>query len=373
MFKRLLALVLTVMMLLTVGCGGDNQSAEPAKKAANNLVIYTSMKEALIGNIVAGFKAKYPDIEVDYQSAGAGKIMAKLDAERQSGQILADIIWTSEVPDFYQMRQEGLLEKFTPTAFNEVLNPFDDYDGSFTAVRLGTLGIVINTDDVTTPPTAWEEIATGAQYKNAFGIADPALSGTAYMSVALLEKQFGWDYFVRLHDNGAIKSKGSGRVIEDTANGTLKACLGVDYITASRIDKGDPLKMVYPKELIMVPSPVAIFNQSKHMDAAKKFVDYMMTQEAQPAPSPFVATCKCPRNIICLRRRPQSQTASRSVTPKFCRIRTRPLKNSRSCSNEHEDSRWTTIKSFLKPVRKLPEWAFLETSAMCCWRSSGCR
>ncbi len=281
MFKRLLALVLTVMMLLTVGCGGDNQSAEPAKKAANNLVIYTSMKEALIGNIVAGFKAKYPDIEVDYQSAGAGKIMAKLDAERQSGQILADIIWTSEVPDFYQMRQEGLLEKFTPAAFNEILNPFDDYDGSFTAVRLGTLGIVINTDDVTTPPTTWEEIATGAQYKDAFGIADPALSGTAYMSVALLEKQFGWDYLVRLHDNGAVKSKGSGRVIEDTANGTLKACLGVDYITASRIDKGDPLKMVYPKELIMVPSPVAIFNQSKHMDAAKKFVDYMMTQEAQ--------------------------------------------------------------------------------------------
>ena len=282
MFKRLIALLMTVMMLLTVGCGGGDTSSETtAKNPANNLVIYTSMKESLIGGIVAGFKAKYPDIEVDYQSAGAGKIMAKLDAERQSGQILADIIWTSEVPDFYQMKQEGLLEPFTPAAFNELLNPFDDYDGSFTAARLGTLGIVINTDAVQTPPTGWEDIAVNPAYKNSFGIADPALSGTAYMSVALLEKQFGWDYLVRLHDNGAIKSKGSGRVIEDTANGTLKACLGVDYITASRIDKGDPLKMIYPHELIMVPSPVAIFNQSKHMDAAKKFVDYMMTQEAQ--------------------------------------------------------------------------------------------
>ena len=282
MFKRLIALLMTVMMLLTVGCGGGDTSSETtAKNPANNLVIYTSMKESLIGGIVAGFKAKYPDIEVDYQSAGAGKIMAKLDAERQSGQILADIIWTSEVPDFYQMKQEGLLEPFTPAAFNELLNPFDDYDGSFTAARLGTLGIVINTDAVQTPPTGWEDIAVNPAYKNSFGIADPALSGTAYMSVALLEKQFGWDYLVRLHDNGAIKSKGSGRVIEDTANGTLKACLGVDYITASRIDKNDPVKMVYPPELIMVPSPIAIFRQSKHMDAAKKFVDYMMTQEAQ--------------------------------------------------------------------------------------------
>lgn len=281
MFKRLLATMLTAMMLLTVGCGGEKPSDKSAQTTKNNLVIYTSMKESLIGGIVAGFKAKYPDINVDYQSAGAGKIMAKIDAERQSGQILADIIWTSEVPDFYKMKQEGLLEPFTPAAFNELLNPFDDYDGSFTAARLGTLGIVINTDTVLTPPTSWEEIAVNPEYQNSFGIADPALSGTAYMSVALLEKQFGWDYFVRLHNNGAIKSKGSGRVIEDTANGTLKACLGVDYITASRIDKGGPVKMIYPSELIMVPSPIAIFRRAQHPEAAKQFVDYIMTQEAQ--------------------------------------------------------------------------------------------
>lgn len=281
MYRKWIALVLTVIMMLTVGCGGEDSTEKAAKNPANNLVIYTSMKESLIGGIVAGFKAQYPDIEVDYQSAGAGKIMAKLDAERQSGQIMADIIWTSEVPDFYQMRQEGLLEKYQPAHFEELLNPFDDYDGSFAAARLGTLGIVINTDAVQKLPTSWEEIATDPAYKDSFGIADPALSGTAYMSVALLDKQFGWGYLERLQANGTVKSKGSGRVIEDTANGTLKACLGVDYITASKIDKGDPLKMVYPSELIMVPSPIAIFNRSKHKDAAKKFVDYIMTQEAQ--------------------------------------------------------------------------------------------
>ena len=239
------------------------------------------MKESLIGGIIEGFKAKYPDIDVDWQSAGAGKIMAKLEAERQSGHLIADIIWTSEVPDFYQMKDEGLLEKYQPAGFNELLNPFDDYDGSFTAARLGTLGIVINTNKVTTEPTAWETIATDPLYKNSFGIADPALSGTAFMSIALLEKQFGWDYIIRLHDNGASKSKGSGRVVDDTSEGVLNACLGVDYITAGKIDKGAPLKMIYPNELLMVPSPVAIFKDAEHKDNAKKFVDYLMTQEAQ--------------------------------------------------------------------------------------------
>ena len=239
------------------------------------------MKESLIGGIAEGFKAKYPDVDVVYQSAGAGKIMAKLAAERQSGHIIADIIWTSEVPDFYQMKADGLLETFRPTAFDELLNPFDDYDGSFTAARLGTLGIVINTDKISDPPNSWQDIVNNPIYMNSFGIADPALSGTAYMSVALLEKQFGWDYFVRLHDNGAIKSKGSGRVIDDTASGNLKACLGVDYITANKIDKGSHLKMVYPKELLMVPSPIAIFKSSNNIENAKRFVDYVLSQEAQ--------------------------------------------------------------------------------------------
>lgn len=286
MFKKILTAALLLVMLVMTGCGGggDNKSADQNagdKNSANKLVIYTSMKESLIGGIVEGFKAKNPGIEVDWQSAGAGKIMAKLEAERQSGHLMADIIWTSEVPDFYQMKDEGILEKYQPAGFDELLNPFDDYDGSFTAARLGTLGIVININKVQTDPTSWETIATDPTYKDSFGIADPALSGTAFMSIALLEKQFGWDYIVRLHDNGATKSKGSGRVVDDTADGVLSACLGVDYITAGKIDKGSPLKMVYPHELLMVPSPVAIFKDADHKDNAKKFVDYLMTQEAQ--------------------------------------------------------------------------------------------
>ena len=283
MFKKIFTAVLLLVTLVMTGCGGGDTPAktDDKKTSANKLVIYTSMKESLIGGIIEGFKAKNPGIDVDWQSAGAGKIMAKLEAERQSGHLIADIIWTSEVPDFYQMKDEGLLEKYQPAGFDELLNPFDDYDGSFTAARLGTLGIVINTDKVTTEPAGWETIATDPLYKNSFGIADPALSGTAFMSIALLEKQFGWDYIVRLHDNGASKSKGSGRVIDDTAEGVLNACLGVDYITAGKIDKGAPIKMIYPNELLMVPSPVAIFKDAEHKDNAKKFVDYLMTQEAQ--------------------------------------------------------------------------------------------
>ena len=279
--KKIFTVLLILVTFVISGCGQENSTTSTENTSGKKLLIYTSMKENLIGGIVEGFKKKYPDVEVDYQSGGAGKLMAKIEAEHQSGQIMADIIWTSEVPDFYRMKNDGWLETYKPANFDELLNPFDDYDGSFTAARLGTLGIVINTDKVETEPTAWEDLATNPIYKNAFGIADPALSGTSYMSVALLEKQFGWDYFVRLRENGAKKGKGSGQVIDETAAGNLNACLGVDYITAGKLDKGGHIKLVYPKELLMVPSPVAIFKESQNKDIAKNFVDYLLSQESQ--------------------------------------------------------------------------------------------
>ena len=147
--STLLIAIIMVLGILLAGCGGsDKKAAAPAAPAAGGkkLIIYTSMKESLIGGIVEGFKKKNPGIEVDYQSAGAGKLMAKIAAERQSGKILADIIWTSEVPDFYNMKKEGILEQYKTPLIKEILNPFDDYDGYFTAARLGTLGIAINTE-----------------------------------------------------------------------------------------------------------------------------------------------------------------------------------------------------------------------------------
>ena len=144
MAKKLGLVVLMLMVaatMLLAGCGGKKEEKKAeAPKDGKKIVVYTSMKEVLIKGIVDGFKKANPGIEVDYQSAGAGKLMAKIAAERQSGKILADVIWTSEVPDFYKMKKEGILATYKSPVMKEVLNPFEDYDGSFAAARLGTLG-----------------------------------------------------------------------------------------------------------------------------------------------------------------------------------------------------------------------------------------
>ena len=248
--------------------------------AQQKLFVYTSMKESMVSEIKTAFAKKYPDIKLDYQSAGAGKLMAKIAAERESGKILADVLWTSEVPDFYQLKAQGLLLPFIPAESKALLNPLPDYDGSFTAVRLGTLGIAYNTRFVKEAPKAWDDLKKPV-FKGAYGIANPALSGTAYMSVAILSKTFGWSYFEGLRANGAKMGKGSGQVVDDTASGDLVASLAVDYITLDKIDKSATLALAYPKEMLVIPSPIAIFKNSPNAEAAKKFVDFMLSKEGQ--------------------------------------------------------------------------------------------
>ena len=269
--KGLKACVAAIVLgVFSAGVGAQQQT----------LYFYTSFKDSMLQRLKGAFEAKNPNIKIEAQVAGAGKLMAKIAAERESGKILADLLWTSEVPDFYQLREAGVLLKYVPKEVKAIYNPIPDYDGSFTPVRLGNMGVVYNTKRIKEAPKKWEDLKK-PEYKGALGIANPSLSGTAYMAAALLSQEFGWKYFEDLRANGARMGKGSGQVLDDTASGDLVASLGVDYMAYDKMSKGAPLNIVYMPQMMLFPSPIAIFKDSPNKEAAIKFVDFMISKEAQ--------------------------------------------------------------------------------------------
>jgi len=238
------------------------------------------MKDSLIMTLVDDFVAKNPDIIVDIKVAGAGTLMSQIEDERKNGKIIADVLWTSEIPDFYYMKNEGLLLHYTPAGAENIRNPLNNTDGYFFPARLGTMGIAYNTQLVSTPPASWHDLL-GPEFANGFAIADPSTSGTALMGVAMLKNAFGTEFFHDLKANGATIGQGSSQVIEAVATGELAACLAVDYITFDKAATGAPIALAYPPEMIVIPSPVAIFKDSVNLENAKKFTDYLISQDAQ--------------------------------------------------------------------------------------------
>ena len=73
--RKLVAVMVVVGLLV---CFGGTAAA------GEKLMVYTSMKESLIGKLRDAFDKKHPEVAFDYYSAGAGKLMAKVAAERQS-------------------------------------------------------------------------------------------------------------------------------------------------------------------------------------------------------------------------------------------------------------------------------------------------
>ena len=268
--------VATVVAVLTVVLAAGLETAFAAEK----LMLYTSMKESLIGKLGNAFAKKHPEISFDYYSAGAGKLMAKIAAERQSGKLTVDVLWHSEVPDFYKLKSEGMWEKYVSPEAKHVQSTVTDPEGFFTPARLGTLGIAYNTKKVAASPKSWADMLD-PRFKGGFAIANPALSGTAMMSVALIANTFGWDYIEKLKQNGAKIGAGSGQVVDDTASGDFKASLAPDYIAIDKIKKGANMGLAYFKEVLVVPSPIAIFKGTPNLKAARAFVDFLLSREGQ--------------------------------------------------------------------------------------------
>jgi len=246
------------------------------------LTVYTSFKESMMGELRDAFKKIQPNIDLDYYSAGAGKVMAKIAAERQANNLVADVLWHIEVPDFFALKDEKMFVPYLSPEAKNVKSPLVDPDNEFIAVRLGTMGIVYNTDFIKTPPTNWEDLLK-PEYKGAFSIADPALSGTSIVSIGHLVQnpKYGWAFIEKLKANGAKLGQGSGQVVDDCAISEVYASLGVDYIVADKMISGAKIKFAVPKDRIVIPSPIAILKGTKNLSAAQKFIDFMLSKEAQ--------------------------------------------------------------------------------------------
>jgi iron(III) transport system substrate-binding protein len=101
------------------------------------------------------------------------------------------------------------------------------------------------------------------------------------MSVAMIADNLGWDFIQKLRANGALMGQGSGQVVDDTASGDLKGTLGVDYIVTDKMEKGANIGFVFPKEMLVIPSPVAIIKGTPNLSAAQKFIDFLLSKEGQ--------------------------------------------------------------------------------------------
>ena len=274
-------------------CGGSAQSGSQASQAAEGdtslkaeLMLYTSEPEELIAQMIDVFNETYPDITIEYNRAGTGKITAQLDTELLTGSTDANILWFADIGYMNDLDEKGMIEHYVSPGTASVDPQYLYKDGLGGEVRLIYNIIAYNTNEIKTAPQDWKDVLT-EEYKNSFAIADPNISGgsaTALVVQTEYPDKVGWDWYAALSENGMKFETANGELQTKVSNGEYAGVEIVDFMARTAKAEGSPVDVCYPASgSILVPTPICLMNNmdEAQLAAAKAFIDWCYTKEGQ--------------------------------------------------------------------------------------------
>jgi len=255
--------------------------ALPAFAADDTLVLYTSQPNTDAQTTADAFTAA-TGIKVDWVRDGTPLIIAKLQSEIAAGNPQPDVLLISDVVTMEGLKQQGLLAAYPEADISAYDPALMDKDHTYFSTKLITTGIVYNTK-APFVPTSWADL-TRPEAKGLVTMPSPLTSGAAMIHAVTLTGALpgGWDYYSALARNGATAAGGNGDIEKAVAGGDKLYGMIVDYLPVRDGLKGSPVKFVFPTEGVSaVTEPAAILKTARHMDAAKKFIDFVLSTAGQ--------------------------------------------------------------------------------------------
>jgi len=268
------------LLLITILIFGFSSSVLAKEK----ITLYTSVPQSIIDNIKKDFEQKNPDIDLEIYRAGTSKVLAKLYAEKESNNIVVDVIWVADFTIYENLKAENLLYPYlSPEAVN-VPKIYYEPEGYYYGARLINMVLGYNTkfikgEDI---PDSWEDLLD-PRFKNKVGCSTPESSGAFFVTTGAFaySPDLGWEYFVKLNKQNPVLDSNTA-IANKIASGELLMGFVLDFSIRSMKDEGSPIDFVWPVEgAVMVPSPIGIISSTANLKSAKRFVDYSISKEGQ--------------------------------------------------------------------------------------------
>ena len=283
-----------------VACGSVESSDNAESTGANNETVsadewkapeglfgsidyYSANPQGLTDALVEAFQDR-TGVTVNVFAGTTGEVTAKIKAEEANPQ--ADVVYLASWNAANKQAQTGALESYKPENIQDANADWNADDDTFHGRDGSALALVANTDVVSDIPSDWEDLAD-PKYADQVIMPDPRESGTAADLLTAMISEWGedktWELFDKLFDNGMIVQGANGPALDQVTSGSKGIVFGgVDYSAYSAKGKGEPLEVVIPSSgTTVTPRPVMIMKSSDNMDAAKAFVDFMFSEEAQ--------------------------------------------------------------------------------------------
>jgi putative spermidine/putrescine transport system substrate-binding protein len=297
MGKVLSATAATLMVTSAMSSAQDLAAIEAAAKQEGMLTTIALPHDWCgYGEVIAGFKKKYPEIQVNELNPDAGsadEIEAIKANKDNKGPQAPDVI---DVGLAYgpSSKAEGLVQPYKVSTWASIPEGAKDPEGYWYGDYYGVMSMIVNKDLVPNTPTDWADLLK-PEYKGQVALAgDPRASNQAILGVlsAGLAKggkagteagEKGLEFFAELNKAGNfVPVIGKAGTL---AQGATPIIVMWDYNALSAKDTlagNPPVEVVVPKSGVLAGVYVqAISAYAPHPNAAKLWMEHLYSDEGQ--------------------------------------------------------------------------------------------
>lgn len=273
--------LLTVAILLisvTVVFADDAERIGKAK-AEENVVFYSTMGIDTVRPVTLAFEKKFPFLKVEVLRGNSERLFNRVTIEHQTGKVHADVVNLSVMP---LLKGKQVLARYRSAEMNAFPAKFRDPDDTW----IGLVGNYYVTGYNT------RLVSEASAPKDWFDLTRPQWKGKMALDVedydwfgAMLEylgPEKGRRLMQGLAKQGLSWRKGHSLLAQLVAAGEFSASLLYAHRTQLTKERGAPIEWVKTsKPIIVSQNAVAILEKAQRPNAARLFVDFLLSEAGQ--------------------------------------------------------------------------------------------
>ncbi len=273
--------VCLVLLVSLAGCG------HPSKTP---LVIYSPHGKEMLEEFEKEFETANPDVDVQWLDMGSQDAYDRIRTERSNPQ--ADVWWGSPSTIFIRADKESLLAPYRPSWANSVGPDFRSPDDSWYGTFVTPEVIAFNSHLLTKEeaPKEWDDLLD-PKWKGKIILRYPLASGTlrtvfsAMIAASVAStgsEESGFDWLRRLDANTKAYTSDPTQMYLKLAREEASVSIWdmPDIVLQARVN-GYPFGYNVPKKgTVLVTDGIAIVRGCRHPDLAKKFYEFVTTEES---------------------------------------------------------------------------------------------
>ncbi len=256
--------------------------------ATEKVVVLTSYPQEVVTQFEAAFEQAYPQYQLEILWRQSRDAMSYLHQPHSA----VDVYWTPAQRNFAVLAKEGAFRKLDVDLSGLPRNiggfQISDPDGYYVASETAGFGMAYHPGELQRLglpiPTDWKTL-TAPAYSGHVVLPMPSKVGYAPMLVDTLLQGYGWEQgwsvLEQVAANASLADVGATFISDDVGSGRIAVGATIDFFAISAIANGKPLRFAYPEKVGYSPAHVAIFHDAPHLDGARKFVGFVLSEQGQ--------------------------------------------------------------------------------------------